>query len=257
MNRYVLLLSLLINFSCSPDRSKTETKSDNSILKYSIRAVLPHDTQAFTEGLVIHNGKVFESTGGENSWIAEVNVETGIQNKKVQLDKAYFGEGITILNNKIYQLTWKNKAGFIYDLPTYQKIGEFSYEREGWGITHNNHQLIVSDGSEILYFLDSVDLTVARKITVKENNVNATKLNELEFIEGYIFANQWETKYILKIDPLTGTVVGKLDLSEFVNKAKWMYPQADVLNGIAYNKRTKDILITGKFWPLSFLIRLN
>ena len=157
----------------------------------------------------------------------------------------------------MYQLTWKSKVGFIYDLPSYKKIGEFSYEREGWGITHNNHQLIVSDGTETLYVLDSVDLKVVRKIVVTENGIAAKNLNELEFIEGYIFANQWGTNYILKIDPTTGEVTGKLDLSEFDKKAKWMYPQADVLNGIAYNEKTKDILITGKFWPFSFLIRLN
>ena len=253
--KFLLLFIILILVSCG--RKQIEIKNDNNLLKYSTRVVLPHDNQAFTEGLIIHDGKVFESTGGENSWIAEVDVETGIQNKKVQLDKAYFGEGITILNNKIYQLTYKTKVGFIYDLLTYQKIGEFYYDREGWGITHNNHQLIVSDGTETLYFLDSVDLTVARKISVKENSVVVKNLNELEFIEGYIFANQWTTSYILKIDPANGEVVGKLDLSEFAKKAKWMYPQADVLNGIAYNENTKDILITGKFWPLSFFIRLN
>ncbi len=252
-----LLFIILLLASCSPNKKQIETETGYSVLKYSTRAVLPHDNQAFTEGLIIHNGKVFESTGGENSWIAEVDLETGTQNKKVRLDKAYFGEGITILNNKIYQLTYKTKVGFIYDLSTYQKIGEFSYEREGWGITHNNHQLIVSDGTETLYFLDSIDLTVARKISVKENGAAAKNLNELEFIEGYIFANQWTTNYILKIDPSNGEVVGKLDLSEFAKKAKWMYPQADVLNGIAYNEKTKDILITGKFWPLSFFIRLN
>ncbi|MBK5278876.1 MAG: glutaminyl-peptide cyclotransferase [Bacteroidia bacterium] len=256
MKPYLLLLSVSILASCSP-RKQAETKIDNSILTYSTRAVLPHDTKAFTEGLIIHNGKVFESTGGENSWIAEVDVESGIQNKKVQLDKSYFGEGITILNNKIYQLTWKNKIGFVYDLATYTKIDEFSYEREGWGITHNNHELIVSDGTETLYFLDTAEFSITRKLVVKENGIKTTNLNELEYIEEYIFANQWETNYILKIDPEDGTVVGKFDLSEFTKKAKWMYPQSDVLNGIAYNSKTKDILVTGKYWPLSFIIRLN
>ena len=252
----VLLFSIII-FSCTEKRKYTETKADKSVLKYSTRAVFPHDTQAFTEGLVFHNGRVFESTGGDKSWIAEVDVASGTQNKKVQLDKAYFGEGITILNNKIYQLTWKNKVGFIYDLTTYKKLGEFNYEFEGWGIAHDRHHLIVSDGTQTIYYLDTLDLKVIKKLTVTENGINTSALNELEFIEGYLFANQWETNYILKIDPSTGAVVGKLDLSEFVKKAKWMYPQANVLNGIAYNSETKDILITGKFWPLSFLIRLN
>jgi len=255
--KFLLPFVFLLLVHCTPGKKQNEVIADKRIIRYSLRAVVAHDNQAFTEGLIIHDGKVFESTGGENSWIAEVDVETGTQNKKITLDKAYFGEGITILNNKIYQLTWKNKVGFIYDLLTYQKIGEFSYEREGWGITHNNHHLIVSDGTETLYFLDSVDLKVARKITVKENGIVVKNLNELEFIEGFIFANQWTTNYVLKIDPANGDVVGKLDLSEFAKKAKWMYPQADVLNGIAYNEKTKDILITGKFWPLAFFIRLN
>lgn len=254
--RRIILLLFIIS-SCSPERKQVETKSDDQILKYSVRGVFPHDTQAFTEGLLIHNGKVFESTGSENSWIAEVNIETGVQDKKVTLDKAYFGEGITILNNKMYQLTWKNKVGFIYDATNYKKLGEFTYEFEGWGITLDNHHLLVSDGTEIIYFLDTLKQKVEKKLTVKEKGVNATKLNELEYIEGFIFANQWETNYILKIDPTTGNVVGKLDLTEFARKAKGINPQADVLNGIAYNRETKDLLVTGKFWPLLFVIRLN
>jgi glutaminyl-peptide cyclotransferase len=255
--KLLLPFVFLLLVHCTADKKQNEVIADKRIIRYSIRAVVAHDNQAFTEGLIIHNGKIYESTGSENSWIAEVDVGTGTQNKKVELDNAYFGEGITILNNKIYQLTWQNKVGFIYDLSTYKKIREFSYEREGWGITHNNHHLIVSDGSENIYFLDSANLTVVRKIVVKEDGFAAKSLNELEFIEGYIFANQWQTNYILKIDPVTGEIVGKLDLSELAKKAKWMYPQADVLNGIAYNQKTKDILITGKFWPLSFFIRLN
>lgn len=259
MSKYFAPIFLFVIFSCSPDRKKseTETNSNKSILKYSARSVFPHDTESFTEGLVINNGKIFESTGGDKSWIAEVTIESGIQNKKVNLNKGYFGEGITILNNKIYQLTWKNKIGFIYDLSTYKKLGEFKYEFEGWGITHDNHNLIVSDGTETIYYLDSVSHQVVKKLSIKENGVKTSKLNELEFIEGYLFANQFETNYILKIDPTTGAVVGKLDLSEFAKKAKWMYPQADVLNGIAYNAKNRDILITGKLWPLTFIIRLN
>ncbi len=255
--KFLLPLIFLLLLYCTPSKKQNEVITDKRIIRYSIRAVVAHDNQAFTEGLIIHKGKIYESTGSENSWIAEVDVGTGTQNKKVELDKTYFGEGITILNNKIYQLTWQNKVGFIYDLSTYKKIREFSYEREGWGITHNNHHLIVSDGSDKIYFLDSANLTVARKVAVKEDGFPAKSLNELEFIEGYIFANQWQTNYILKIDPISGEVVGKLDLSELAKKAKWMYPQADVLNGIAYNQKTKDILITGKFWPLSFFIQLN
>ena len=258
MNRIIFLLLIIISVSsCNPERKQAETKSDNSILKYTARGAFPHDIEAFTEGLLINEGKVIESTGGNHSWIAEVNIQTGTQDKKVTLDKAYFGEGVTILNNKIFQLTWKNKVGFIYDAATYKKIGEFNYEFEGWGMTHDNHHLLVSDGTETIYYLDTLKQQIEKKLTVKENGVNVTKLNELEYIEGFIFANQWETNYILKIDPATGNVVGKLDLTEFARKAKGINPQADVLNGIAYSRETKDLLVTGKYWPLLFVIRLN
>ncbi len=182
---------------------------------------------------------------------------SGKQNKKVVLDKNYFGEGITILNNKVYQLTWKNHTGFVYDLRTFRKIREFQYDQEGWGLTHNGKELIMSDGTAKLYFLDTLSLKSRTTLTVNDVDGQAGNLNELEFIEGFIYANQWQTSYILKIDPITGTVAGKLDLSTLTQKILAMNPEADVLNGIAYEKKSKTVLVTGKLWPAVFALRLS
>lgn len=256
---YLVLLFLNIT-SCGDKKGTEKPKAkDEMAIGYTVLNVLPHNAQAWTQGLVIHNNKILESTG-QDSWIAEVNPASGQHDKKVTLDRQYFGEGITVLNNKIYQLTWQNKLGFIYDADTYKQLGSFPIatdKKEGWGLTHDGKNLIASDGSEKLYFLDTTDLKVVRTILVTEGNHRVKKLNELEYIEGYIFANVWETNWILKIDPATGKVVGKLDLSAIGNEIDGMYPNADVLNGIAYDRNSKALLITGKLWPKAYLIKLQ
>jgi glutaminyl-peptide cyclotransferase len=248
--------------SCG-DRKGSETSEtrDTLLLNYTVLSVLPHDQQAWTQGLVIHNNKVLESTGQNGtSWIAEVNPGSGQHDKKVILPEKYFGEGITVLNNKIYQLTWTSGVGFIYDVNTYKKLGEFavrtSNKNEGWGITTDKTHLIVSDGSEKIQFIDTVNFEIQRTITVKERNKPVKKINELEYVNGFIYANVWETNWILKIDVRNGNVVGKVDLSQIGNEIRSMYPNADVLNGIAYDKNSKAFLITGKLWPKSYLIRI-
>jgi glutamine cyclotransferase len=219
---------------------------------------LPHNTDAFTEGLTINNGKVYESTGQNGkSWVAEVDPGSGTHDKKIILDSQYFGEGITILNNKLYYLTWQTKIGFIYDARTYKMLGEFHFDTEGWGLTHNDKELIRSDGSEKIYFLDSAKLSVTRTITVTDNGARVKNLNELEYVNGYLFANVYETSRIVKIDPSTGKVVGRLDLSTIVEEIKRMYPNTAELNGIAYDKNSNALLITGKLWPKSYLIRIQ
>ena len=232
-------------------------KSDNTLIPYAILKIFPHDPAAFTQGLTIAEGRLFESTGQNDSWIAEVDLLTGKQEKKVVLDKKYFGEGIAILHNKIYQLTWKNHVGFIYDLRTFKKIGEFQYDHEGWGITHNGKNLIVSDGTDKLRFLDTLSLKPVSVLKVVADENPADKLNELEFVDGFIFANQWQTNYILKIDPTTGSVVGKMDLSALAEKMHLLNPEADVLNGIAYERKSGMLLVTGKLWPSLFALRLQ
>ncbi len=254
MNRLLLLTFVII---CACKEKKTDQVVQDNLIPYTLVKTFPHDPTTFTQGLAIENGKLYESTGQNNSWIAEVDITTGTQNKKVQLDKKYFGEGITIFNNKVYQLTWQNKVGFIYNLKTFQKTGEFQYEHEGWGITHNGVNLIVSDGTDKLHFLDTLTHKEISTLNVTERGIKQDQLNELEFIEGFIYANQWQTSYILKIDPVNGNVVGKLDISSLAVRIAQMSPQADVLNGIAYEKKSKTILVTGKYWPAMFALRFQ
>lgn len=244
--------------SCKTKDTDTRQVSDTLAIDYTVINTLPHNTEAFTQGLIIYNNKILESTGQNNtSWIAEVKPGSGEHDKKVILSDQYFGEGITVLNNKIYQLTYTTKIGFIYDANTYNKIGEFTYATQGWGLTHDNKNLIMSDGSEKLYFLDTVSLKPVRTITVTAENTRVKELNELEYIDGYIFANVWQTSWIVKIDPETGKVVGRLDLSPLSQQIKSMYPRADVLNGIAYDANSKSLLVTGKHWPKAYLIKLK
>lgn len=227
------------------------------LIHYQVVNTLPHDTKAFTQGLVMHEGKLYEGTGSNDSWIAELDPNTGVQHKKVQLDSKYFGEGITVLNNKLYQLTWTDNLGFIYELPTFKKIGEFAYATEGWGLTTDGEYLIMSDGSDKIYFLDSLSLDPVRTLTIREKNSKVRRINELEWADGYIYANQWRSNYILKIDPATERVVAKIDLSALADEVKNSHPGADVLNGIAYNRSTGEFLITGKYWPQAYWIRLE
>ncbi len=249
-------LSLLS--SCGSNKEKKAENAYNDLIPYSIIKIFPHDKTAFTQGLVVEQGRLFESTGQfGTSWIAEVDIATGKQDKKVILDKKYFGEGITILNNKIYQLTWQTKIGFIYKLNSYEKIGEFEYDREGWGITNNGKNLIVSDGTDQLYFLDTLSLKPNSILKVKDGDKPSERLNELEFIDGYIYANQWQTNFILKIDPIDGKVVGRMDMTELAEKVFPLNPNADVLNGIAYEKKSQMLLITGKLWPAMVVVKFQ
>lgn len=253
----MLVISLaVVAVSCSSNKESTQ-ETDNTI-PYVIYKIFPHDIQAFTQGLVVANGKLIEGTGQYGtSWIAEVDIASGTQNKKVILDKEYFGEGVTVLNNKVYQLTWKNKVGFIYDFKTYEKLGEFTYDSEGWGITHDNVNLIMSDGTDKLYFLDTLTLRSVRTVSVTENGKPIKNLNELEYIEGYIYANLWQTNYIVRIDPANGNVLGRLDLTKVTEAVYPGNPNADVLNGIAYEPRSKMVLITGKLWPAMVAIKFG
>ncbi|HEY0743286.1 MAG TPA: glutaminyl-peptide cyclotransferase [Chryseosolibacter sp.] len=254
----VLLAIAVLVTACGKKDDKAETKNDPLLMSYGVRAQWPHDTQAFTQGLVIHEGKLYESTGQEGeSWVGVIDVKTGKPEKKVDLPKEYFGEGITILNNKIYQLTWTSKIGFIYDLETFKRIGTFDYTTAGWGITHDTKNLIMSDGSNKLTYLDTVSLKPVRTLSVTDDNGPVKDLNELEYIEGFIFANIWQTNNIVKIDPQSGKVVGRLDLSQLARDAQMRSPRVDVLNGIAYHPTTKMVLVTGKYWPMTYVIQLR
>lgn len=258
-----LLLIISVGFFAGCGEAKkpdVETAKDSTLLSYSVISVLPHNAEAFTQGLVVYNNKILESTGQNGtSWVGEVNPASGDHDKKIILDKQYFGEGITVLNNKLYYLTYKSKIGFIYDARTYKKIGEFEYDKpihEGWGLTHNGESLIMSDGTDKIHFLDTTSLKVKRTITVTDGNMKIKEVNELEFVNGYIYANVWQTNWIVKIDPSTGRVVSKIDFSPLGNEIRATDPNADVLNGIAYDKNSRAFLITGKLWPKSYLVRI-
>lgn len=253
----VLLFALLLGcFSCNLQKKEIQKldSQPQNLVPYKINKELPHDSLSYTQGLVYADEKLYESTGGEHSWLAEVDVQTGEQKRKVTLDKKYFGEGITVLNNKIYQLTWKHKTGFIYNKETFELLGSFQYDFDGWGITTNGTHLLISDGSNRIYFVDTLHFKVSRQLEVTEKGLPVNKLNELEYIKGFIWANRWETNHLLKIDAQTGQVVGRLDLTAVAEKVRSHWPDARELNGIAYNPQKGELLITGKLWPRAFLI---
>ncbi len=224
---------------------------------YNVQRVLPHDPKAFTQGLLIHDGELYESTGEDSSWIGIVNIQTGIATKRVILDTAYFGEGITILNGKVYQLTWQNKKGFVYRFPSFEKLGEFDFTGEGWGLTTDGSQLIMSDGTDKIMFLDTATLKPVRTLAVTNAGEPITHLNELEFADSLLFANIWQTDLIARISLKTGEVTGFLDLSDLTRQARSANPAADVLNGIAWHPGTRTLLVTGKYWPYLFILKLK
>lgn len=242
--------------ACTNDDVSSGNDGDNpqksvAILNYSIAATYPHDTSSYTQGLEFYNGQLLEGTGNYGkSMLLQTDLKTGKVNKKAVLDSIYFGEGITILNDTLYQLTWKEKKVFVYTAKDFKKIKEFELNTEGWGLTNDGKNLIVSDGSNNLYFYQPSTFRLMHTQGVTENGSPTINLNELEYINGYVYANQYSiSDYIFKIDPASGQVVAKLDLSDITKRMKARYPHADVLNGIAYNPETKKVYVTGKFWP--------
>jgi glutaminyl-peptide cyclotransferase len=235
------------------------------IISYTVVTTHPHDTSFFTEGLEYFNDQLLESSGGSTdnspypSAAGVVNPKTGKVDIKILLDKSkYFGEGITVFNNKIYMLTWESGVGFIYDSKTFKKIGEFKLPtREGWGLTHDSSSLIMSNGSNSLYYLDPNTLQVKNIMGVIDNNGPVANINELEYVNGYIYANQWQTPYILKIEASSGKVVGRIDLGPIASEIESKYKETYGLNGIAYNPKTNTLMIAGKKWPVFYEIRLQ
>jgi glutamine cyclotransferase len=224
---------------------------------YEVVNSWPHDPQAFTQGLEYQDGALYESTGqyGESS-LRKVELETGKVRKKVEVSRDFFAEGMTIFGGKIFQLTWKAQKGFIYDQKSFRARGEFGYTGEGWGLTHDEHALILSDGTNEIRFLDPKSFKVLRTIKVLDAGAPLNELNELEYIKGEIYANIWHSERIVRIDPATGKIVGWIDL-------KGLRPPQDagdddnVLNGIAYDAARDRLLVTGKRWSKIFEIRLK
>jgi glutamine cyclotransferase len=221
---------------------------------YHITNVFPHDPQAFTQGLFFHNDFLYESTGLYNySSLRRVELETGNVLQITHLPDHYFGEGMTIIHDKIVQLTWKSNIGFVYDLHTFTLLHNFSIANEGWGLTYDGQQLIMSNGTSTLTFLDPETFTKIGELHV-HNTQPVDRLNELEYIQGEIFANIWKTNNVARINPTTGKIAGWLDLAG-LNGTEADDPN-DVLNGIAYDTQNDRIFVTGKRWPYLYEIQL-
>ena len=228
------------------------------IYTYEIVNEYPHDPKAFTQGFEFYKGFIYESTGqyGRSS-LRKVELETGKVLKKIDIPKEYFAEGMTIFNNKIYQLTWLKKKGFIYDLETFEKIREFDYNlsKEGWGLTHNEKKLIKTDGTDKIWFLDPETLKEEYFIETYTDKRKAEKLNELEYINGQIYANIWQQNSILIVNPENGAIEGIINLKGLQEKAG-QSGEDNVLNGIAYDQENDRLFVTGKDWNKVFEIKV-
>lgn len=262
-----IALAFCISFNACHKKERLDTpeiqiaNNDFKIIK-----VYNHSTNSFTEGLFIDKGMVFESTGApENlpqtkSEFGILDLKTGAIHTKAELDRNFFfGEGIAKCKNKIYQLTYKNKIGFIYDATTFQKTGSFQFESsEGWGLTNvEDELLIMSDGSNNLTFLDPINLQIVKKLAVFENNSPVLNLNELEYVNGYIYANIFTTNKMVKIDVSSGNVVKTIDCTALYNDAKSRFPGSLEMNGIAYDATKDTFLVTGKMWPVLYEIKID
>jgi len=222
---------------------------------YTIVNTYPHDTNAFTEGLVYSDGFLYESTGiSGSSSLRRVDLNTGTVQQQVMLPSPYFGEGITIVGNKIIQLTWQSHLGFIYNKTTFALLGNFSYTTEGWGLTFDGTHLVMSDGTDSLYFLDPITFQQTGKVAVHDGNTTVVNINELEYINGDVYANIWQTNTIAIINPQTGQITGWIDLTGLPEEQN-INPDA-VLNGNAYDKTNNGLFVTGKDWPNLYQIKL-
>ena len=225
--------------------------------RFTIVKKYPHDHRAFTQGLAIANGQLYEGTGKTgSSSLRQVDLETGKVERSVPLNDIYFGEGITILNDKVYQLTWQNRMGLVYDLKTFALEKTFQYTGEGWGLTTDGQSLIMSDGTSVIRFLDPNNFQVIKRISARTSQGKVDKLNELEFINGEIWANLWYEDRIARISPVSGGVLGWIDLSSLYPRSRRTTAE-DVLNGIAYDSENDRLFVTGKNWPALFEIKVG
>ena len=228
------------------------------VYDYEVVHVYPHDPEAFTEGLFYLNGFLYESTGLEHhSSIRKVRLQTGEVLERHDIAGQYFGEGIVNWGNHLIELTWQSHVGFVYDLKTFKRLGDFHYEGEGWALTQDGTQIFMSDGTSTLRVLNPKTLLPAGMIPVTLDGKPVERLNELESVKGEIFANVWQTNWILRIDPRDGHVVGIIDLRGLLPAADIVAGTTDVLNGIAYDSRGDRLFVTGKKWPKLFEIRLK
>ena len=274
MTKFLLFATVILLAACNGNNDANTTepatteKPSTGIaapqnINLNIIGIYPHDTSAYTQGLEIHDGKLYEGTGDfETSSIRISDIKTGkVEHKHMMGTNQIFGEGITIFNNKIYQLTWQSHIVNVYDINNIDKpIKTFTWPYEGWGITHTATDLILSDGSANLYFVNPEDFRIKSTMQVTDNIGPIDNLNELEMINGFVFANVYQSDFIVKIDPANGHVVGRIDLpglGEQYFKTQIVNGRTDVLNGIAYDSVAKKIYITGKRWPKLFEATIN
>lgn len=225
-------------------------------LKYKIVKTYPHDIKAYTQGLFYFNGQLIESTGQNGfSTLRRVDIESGKVLQSVNLERQYFGEGTTIIDNEIYQITWTSRKGFVYEPETFNLIRTFDYPTQGWGLTTVGDKLVMSDGSNILYFLESKSFTEVKRVEVYDNNGAVNQLNELEYINGKIYANIYLTDTIVIINPNTGMVEAEIDFTGLLKQAD-RHPKIDVLNGIAWDSNNQRLFVTGKYWPKLFEVKV-
>lgn len=223
---------------------------------FEVVHVFPHDRSAFTQGLEFHAGFLYESTGlNGRSSLRKVRLETGEVVQQINLSPEFFGEGITLLRDEIYQLTWQSQVGFVYGARDFRQLRRFSYPGEGWGLTNNGREIFMSDGSDSLRVIEAGTFKEKRRLKVHDGARPIDQLNELEFVEGEIFANVWQTDRIARISPVTGDVVGWIDLAGLLSPV-YKVESGAVLNGIAYDPARKRLFVTGKLWPNLFEIRL-
>jgi glutaminyl-peptide cyclotransferase len=264
--RWSFILLYFFTISCNSGGDPQDIPSDSPpavpIKAWTLLSSIPHDTSYFTQGYEFYNGDLLIGTGNYgHSKLLKVQPQTGKVIKQVNLDPKQFGEGVTVLNDTVYQLTWKEHLVNIYSAKDLAKLKEATLNTEGWGLTNDGKNIIVTNGSNQLLFYDPKTFQLLKTIDVSESGVPAVNLNELEYVDGFIYANQWQYHYILKIDAASGKVVAKYDMSDLVKKVETEFPFLDVknnavLNGIAYQKQTKKFFITGKLWPLSYEVDL-
>jgi glutamine cyclotransferase len=244
--------------SCRERRNSTENSAHEKgpHYTYQIIRIYTHDRNAFTQGLAFEKGFLYEGTGlrGKSS-VRKIHLETGQTEQSYKLPEKYFGEGITVYKDTVVQLTWRSRIGFVYDKRSFKLLKTFHYSTEGWGLTHDGMRLFVSDGTSKIYFLHPETFEEMGSLSVHDNNVPVTRLNELEYIHGEIYANIWKTDLIAKISPQSGRVTGWINLEGILSNEK-QAEKTDVLNGIAYDEDNNRLFITGKFWPQLFEIKL-
>jgi glutamine cyclotransferase len=233
---------------------KILSRSPPKKLNYQVINTFPHDNDAYTQGLYYLNGVLYEGTGNYGkSVLREVNIESGEIINELKLDDKYFGEGITIVNDTIYQLTYRSKTGFIYNL-NFEKLGEFSYATEGWGLDNDGDNLLLSDGSAYIYFVNRRSYEKVKSIQVFDNKGPVYKINELAFVNGFIYANVYTTDKILKIDAQSGRVLAEID-TKGILKEEYIDYEIDYFNGISFKPDRNTFFITGKWWPKMFEVR--